>query len=107
MITITAVSNQLAQLSSSLRDLGEEALDHGVTTALEVADPRTPVDTGALRSNISVERGAGSRTITWNQSYSAYLEFGTSRGIRAHGFASAGASAGLEAIDAHLRTWGG
>ncbi len=106
MITIRATSNRLGELSGALRGLAEEALDHGVTTLIEVADPRTPVDTGALKANKVIEKGSGSRTITWVQEYAAYQEFGTSRGVPARAFARTGAEAGLEAIESHLRTFG-
>lgn len=106
MITIEAVSNRLGELSASLSDLAEESLDHGVVTCLEVSAPRTPVDTGALKANVVIESGQGFRTVHWTQHYAAYQEFGTSRGVPASGFATAGADAGLEAIDSHLAMWG-
>ena len=71
------------------------------------ADPMTPVDTGMLKGNKSIEAGAGSRTITWNQEYAAYQEFGTSRGVPANGFAAAGADAAGAVIESKLGRWPG
>lgn len=106
MITIEAVSNRLGELSASLSDLAEEALDHGVVTCLEVSGPLTPVDTGALKADVVIESGQGYRNVVWTRHYAGYQNFGTSRGVPAAGFANAGADAGLEAIDSHLAMWG-
>lgn len=105
-ITVDVTSNILGRLASSLDGTLEAALDAGVATCIAVADPLTPVDTGALKGNKSIERGAGSRMITWNQHYAAYQEFGTSRGVPARGFAKAGADAASAVIAAELGKWG-
>ena len=105
-VTVHAQINILGYLADSLDETVENALDHGVVTALEVADPRTPVDTGALRSNISVNKGAGQREIVWNQHYAIYQEFGTSRGVPANLFATQGADAATEVVNGLLAGWG-
>lgn len=104
-ITVEASLNILPELAASLGSHVEQALDHGVVTALEVADGHTPVDTGALRSNITVNKSAGEREIIWNQHYAVYQNFGTSRGVPARLFANLGADAGMEAAQAYLRQW--
>lgn len=105
-ITIDVISNRLGELRASLDGTLEAALDAGVAVAIATADPLTPVDTGLLRGNKSVERTTGSRVITWNQEYAAYQEFGTSRGVPANGFAQAGADAATPVIQAALGEWG-
>ena len=105
-VTVHAGINILGYLAESLDKTVEQALDHGVITALEVADGHTPVDTGALRSNISVNKSAGQREIVWNQHYAIYQEFGTSRGVPANLFATQGADAATEVVNGLLAGWG-
>ena len=99
--------NHLSRIASSLDPYVEEALDHGVVTVMEVADPLTPVDTGALRANRAANRIPGGREIIWIQHYAAYQEFGTSRGVPAKRFARTGADAGIEVINGLLAGWEG
>ena len=105
-ITVQVLNNRFGQLANSLDAALEAALDAGVKAATATADPLTPVDTGELRGNKTIERSPGSRTITWNQHYAAHQEFGTSRGVPAHGFAKAGADAAEPVISAGLAGWG-
>ena len=99
--------NHLPRIASTLDPYVEDALDHGVVTLLEVADPLTPVDTGALLANRSASRIAGGREVVWTQHYAVYQEFGTSRGVTAKRFARTGADAGLEVINGLLADWEG
>src|SRR5690606_30047335 len=105
-ITVDVTSNILGRLASSLDTTLEAALDAGVATCIAVADPLTPVDTGALKGNKSSERAAGSRTITGNQHPAADQESGTRRGVPARGSAKAGADAANAVIAAELGKWG-
>lgn len=104
--TIHAAVNILPELARSFGDRVEMALDDGVITLLEVADPLTPVDTGALRANKLILRGEGQREIVWNQHYAIYQEFGTTHGIPAKLFATQGGDAATEAVQASLAQWG-
>lgn len=106
-ISVHAQINILPEIIESFPQMVEDALDEGVITTVEVAMPLTPVDTGALRANITmpIARTPGYREITWNQHYAIYQEFGTSRGIRANLFATQGADAGTEAVQAALNDW--
>lgn len=104
-ITVHAGINILGYLADSLDQTVEDALDHGIVTAWEVADPLTPVDTGALRMNVTVAKRPGEREMTWNQHYAIYQEFGTSRGVPANLFATQGADAATGVVSGLLANW--
>lgn len=105
-ITVHAGINILGYLAESLDETVENALDHGIVTAWEVATPRTPVDTGDLRANVVVNKTPGQREMIWLQHYAIYQEFGTSRGVRANLFATQGADAATEVVNGLLAGWG-
>lgn len=106
-VTVTIPINRFGEFAGTLDETIETALDAGVVACIAAADPRTPVDTGALRANKTISGGAGERIITWNQHYAAYQNFGTSRGVPANHFAEAGADAALPVIEANLGRWPG
>ncbi len=106
-VSIEVSLNRFPQLAGQFDAMVEGARDAGVQTALATADPLTPVDTGALVANKTIERSQGQRTITWNQDYAAFQEFGTSRGVPANQFAAQGADAALPVITSHLGRFGG
>lgn len=103
--TIRVVVNRLPALAGHVDTTLETALDAGVAAAIATADPLTPVDTGALRANKSIEREAGGRTITWNQEYAAFNEWGTVN-MSARPFATPGADAAVPVIEAELARFG-
>lgn len=105
MITVDVALNRFPEFASSLEQAVEDSMDHGLITLLEVADMYTPVDTGALRGNIVISTGSGSREVTWVQHYAIYQNFGTSRGVSAKNFAGHGANAATEATQAALANW--
>ncbi|MDQ3526078.1 MAG: hypothetical protein M3451_13640 [Chloroflexota bacterium] len=105
-VSIEVRLNIFPQLAGQFDAMVEGALDAGVQTAIATADPLTPVDTGALRGNKTIERGQGSRTITWNQDYAAFNEMGTYK-MAARPFAAPGADAALPVIESHLSRFGG
>lgn len=104
--SIQVVFNHLPAIAGQLDGIIETALDLGAATAIATADPLTPVDTGALRGNKTIERSSGYRAVTWNQDYAAYQNMGTSRGVPAHGFAEAGMDAAVPVVQAHLGRFG-
>ena len=106
-VTIEVTLNRFGEFAGTLDSTLQAALDAGVQTCIATADPLTPVDTGALRANKSISGGGDSRTITWNQDYAAYQEFGTSRGVPARHFARSGADAAVPVIEAALGRWPG
>lgn len=105
-VTINVTLNRFPDLAASLNGTLEQALDRGVSTLIEVADPLTPVDTGALRGNKSIARSGGSRTVTWNQHYAAYVHEGTYK-MAARPFARMAVDPALAAIEAELGGWPG
>lgn len=104
-VRIVATLNRFPEFARSLPAVRERALDAGVAQCIATADPLTPVDTGALRGNKVIDSGAGSRTITWGQSYAAYVELGTYK-MGARPFARPGADAALPVIAAELGKFG-
>lgn len=76
-LDIVVVSNRFGPISNELGRKIDDALDMAALTIVEVADPLTPVDTGALKGNKTIERTSESVTVTWNQDYAAYNELGT------------------------------
>ncbi len=104
-MNIQIVSNLFPDLAGQFDQMTEDALDTAVLTCIEVADGVTPVDTGALRANKTIEGGDGSRTITWNADYAAHVEMGTFR-MGAQPFAQPGADAALPVLMAGLKGFG-
>jgi HK97 gp10 family phage protein len=100
--SVIVVSNRFPALASGFTGKVEAALDAGVAAGIAAADARTPVDTGALRANKTIQRSPGSRTITWNQHYAVYQNFGTSRGVPANHFAEAAVDAATPVIQAGI-----
>lgn len=105
-VRIVATLNRFPELARSLPQVRERALDAGVAQCIATAFSLARVDTGNMRSNVTTEKGAGSRTITWNAPYSAYNEFGTYK-MSAQPFARPGADAALPVIAAELKGWPG
>lgn len=106
MATISRGFNNLGAIAATIQPFVEDTLDHGVVTLIEVADPLTRVDTGALRANKSMTKSAGLREVQWNQSYSAYQNYGTYKMEGTH-FATIGADAAQDVIDTRLAQWEG
>lgn len=107
MATISRGFNNLGKIAATIQPFVEDTLDHGVITLIEVADPLTPVDTGALKANKAIEKKTMARDVIWLQSYAAYQEFGTSRGVPAKKFGATGADAAIEVINDRLGRWEG
>ncbi len=105
-VSIEVTLNRFPQLAGQFDTMVEGALDDGVKTTIATADPLTRVDTGELRGNKTIERGQGSRTITWNQDYAAFQNDGTIYMSGTH-FANQGADAALPVINSHLSRFGG
>jgi HK97 gp10 family phage protein len=76
-IGIVVDFNRFGPISRELGRKVSDALDTAALTIVEVADPLTPVDTGALKANKTINRSGDSVTVTWNQEYAAYNELGT------------------------------
>jgi len=102
---IVVVSNLFPGLAGQFDAMVEDALDIGVLTCIEAADPQTRRDTGALVANKTIGRGQGWRDVTWNQDYAAYQNDGT-RFMEGTQFANRGADAALPVIQDRLGRFG-
>lgn len=101
-IDIIVKRNDFPRIAARLDQGVQDALDSAVLTTIETADPLTRRDTGSLVGNKTIDAGAESRTITWNQDYAAYQNFGTYKMSGTH-FADLGADAGIVRLEAELR----
>lgn len=104
-IAIVVDFNRFGSISRELGQKIDDALDMAALQIIEVADGLTPVDTGALRANKTIERTAESVTVTWNQEYAAYNEMGTIH-MSPRPFARPGLEAAEPAFLAALRSLG-
>lgn len=98
--------NQLPAIRAAFLPGVARALNVGAMATIGYADPLTPVDTGLLKGNKSLQiAGAGSLTasVTWNQHYAIYQEMGTSRGVKAKKFAATGAQRATPAYIAAMK----
>ncbi len=75
--SVTVTLNTFPAMSAGLQRAVSDAMGTAALTIIAVADPLTPVDTGALRANKTVAQTSDSVTVTWNQEYAAYNELGT------------------------------
>lgn len=96
-LDIAVVSNRFGSIAGQMEGVVNDALDNAVLALIETADPLTRRDTGALVGNKTIESGGESRTVTWNQDYAAYQNFGTYKMTGTH-FAELGADAALPVL---------
>ena len=104
-VTIDIMSNRFPQLAGEFDQVTEDALDIGVVTCIETADPNTRRDTGALVANKTISGGQGWRQIDWNQGYAAHQNFGTIY-MSGTSFANLGMDAAEPAVAAELGRFG-
>lgn len=104
-VQIVVGLNILPQLAGQLDATVESALDKGTAVTLATSQQMARVDTGRMRSDVTIQRGAGSRVMTWNAGYTGYNEFGTYK-MSAQPFVRPGAEAGAAAIEAELARFG-
>ena len=108
--TIIVRFDHISAVNPKLRAGAAKALNTGIMAAIGYADPLTPVDTGALKANKTIQNAsAGSLVaqVTWNQHYAIYQEMGTSRGVSAKRFAAGGAEQAQPALVAAMTAVGG
>jgi len=95
--TLSVRSNLFPRIAARFPVAAAGATNQAIARTIEVADPLTPVDTGALRGNKVIRAATGgdpSGEIHWAQHYAGYQEFGTVRGIVGKRYARQGAQAG-------------
>ena len=81
-VTIDVLSNRCPEIATKLAAHIADTMNTALLNTAAAADPITPVDTGMLRGNKSFQMASPGNlqgSITWNQEYAAYQEFGTSR----------------------------
>lgn len=94
--------NDFPELAGRVEDAVEDALDQSVQVTIQVADPLTRVDTGALKGGKQINRTSESAEVIWTADYAAYQNFGTYKMSGTH-FADIGAEAGARALVSALR----
>lgn len=75
--SLTVIENRFPGIAAAFDAKVQAAFDATVPAYMAVADPLTPVRTGAMVSNKTVESTEDSRTITYNMFYTIYQDFGT------------------------------
>lgn len=70
-------SNHLPGMAGRLREADRDIRMKGALDMYAVSLPLTPIDTGALRGNVSVNENG----VHWHQDYAAYQDKGTVRGV--------------------------
>lgn len=109
-VTIVVNFNLIPQVTPKMRAGAANALNAGLMATIGYADPLTPVDTGLLKGNKTITNaspGNLSASVTWNQDYGIYQEFGTSRGVSAKKFATTGSNRAQPGLIAGLKAVGG
>lgn len=71
--------NSLEEIAQRIEGSLGEIIAAGADAVCESAKSMCPVDTGALRSSISVSTDGNRAEISANTDYAAYVEFGTSQ----------------------------
>ena len=77
---LTVTNNRFPELVAAFPDITAQILNNAIDDMVAAADPLTPVDTGALRANKTITlatSGNQNGSVTWNQPYVVYQEFGT------------------------------
>jgi HK97 gp10 family phage protein len=108
-MTVRIVFNHTPGVPAKVQQGAADAINKGLMTLVAAADPVTPVDTGALRGNKSIQNAApGSLTasVTWNQHYAVYVHFGTYK-MAARPFAQHGVSVAQGVLAAEVAAVGG
>ena len=103
-IEIQVVFNHFGTYAGSFDAMVNRVLDAGVKTTLATSQGLARVDTGRMRSDVTISGGGDSRTMTWNAEYTGFNEFGTYK-MSAQPFVRPGADAGLAAMQAEMGGW--
>lgn len=79
---ITVAKNDLPRMAARFGPAVADVINNAVENLLYAADPNTPVDTGALRGNKTIQWASGGAyegAVYWNQYYAIYVHDGTYR----------------------------
>lgn len=75
--TVTIKTNHLPGMSGRLTGAVDDVLTKGALDIYAASIPWTPIETGALRGNVTTNKNG----VHWHQHYAAHQEMGTVRGI--------------------------
>lgn len=109
-VQVVTVFNNVPQVNPRMRAGAAAALNAGIMATIGYADPLTPVDKGLLKNNKTIKNaspGNLNASVTWNQFYGPYQNWGTSRGVPAKHFADGGAARAQPNLIAGLKAVGG
>lgn len=76
-VTVIEVRNKLPGMGGRLRQADRDIRTKSALDIYATSIPYTPVDTGALRANVTTNEDG----VHWQQLYAAHQEFGTVRGV--------------------------
>lgn len=80
--TVRVSRNDFPRMAARFGAALTEAVNTSVEALARAADAETPVATGALRSNKTIQQAGGggyAASVTWNEPYAIYVHDGTSR----------------------------
>ena len=97
--TVVIKTNHLPGMDGRLRQAERDIRMKGALDLGAAADPWTPVLTGALRGNKTMDENG----VWWHQGYAAHQNFGTVRGITPKGFAEHGYQVAVPPMLAAMR----
>lgn len=91
--TIEVKRNDFPKIAKGLRSGADEIQAQTILMIVQTADPQTPVDTGNLKNNKTIETGGGGQPgfIHWHAAYAWFVHNGTSR-MPARPFAASAAA---------------
>lgn len=75
--TVVVIQNRFPGMSGRLAQADRDIRTKGALDVYAASVPLTPVDTGALRANVTANEDG----VHWHQGYAAYQEMGTVRGV--------------------------
>lgn len=104
-VDVRVLFNRIPEIERALPGGVADVINRGILVAEAAAIPLVPVDTGALRSNRTTEfatAASSTATLTFNQDYAAFVEFGTVR-MPGRLFASRGLDQAMPGVEADLR----
>lgn len=75
--SVTIKTNRFPGMGGRLNRAVDDILTKGALDLYAASIPYTPVDTGALRGNVTANREG----VHWHQGYASFQEMGTIRGV--------------------------
>lgn len=77
-VTYEIRKNDLPKIASNLQQGADDAIAEAVLMLVRMADPNTPVDTGNLKNNKTINTGSGGQGfVHWHAEYAGFVHNGT------------------------------